>query len=208
MDLSLTIIFLLILAMVIGIMLSLDRRVMGDRVQEPVDDEGTSDPFPSANENPLKQNKTFPTVDKALVKKTTALAKGGEAFAQCLLGKMYQNGIGVAPDSKQAIYWYERASLQGHSEAQYLLAQCKLKNSDQALGNRGTEYLLRLSAAGGKPEAQVKLAKILASPERRMEEKSESRRWLEKAAQQGHSEARRMLEKDRKDIKHPRADKK
>jgi TPR repeat protein len=53
----------------------------------------------------------------------TAAARGGDAEAQCLLGNLYQLGLGnTAINSSKALRWYYRAAQQGYSEATSHLA--------------------------------------------------------------------------------------
>ncbi|MCC6933020.1 MAG: sel1 repeat family protein [Deltaproteobacteria bacterium] len=42
----------------------------------------------------------------------------GEADAQYYLGAMYKNGYGVVQNNNEAIRWYSKAAMQGHSGAQ------------------------------------------------------------------------------------------
>jgi TPR repeat protein len=51
-----------------------------------------------------------------------AAAEEGHADSQFNLGLMYENGIGVSKDEKEAVAWYLKAALQGNSNAQYNLA--------------------------------------------------------------------------------------
>jgi TPR repeat protein len=53
----------------------------------------------------------------------TASAQNGDAEAQCLLGNIYQLGLGdIAIDEAAAIQWYHRAANQGYSVATNNLA--------------------------------------------------------------------------------------
>ena len=45
-------------------------------------------------------------------------AEQGLAYAQCKLGLMYKDGIGVAEDSAEAVKWYRKAAEQGLADAQ------------------------------------------------------------------------------------------
>lgn len=137
--------------------------------------------------------KRYTSEDEAMARKTLALARKGVAFAQCSLGKLYQRGLGLPHDLGQAVYWYEAASRQGHSEAQFLLGLCRQEGKGVPLDEHEAETLLRCSAAGGWAEAQYRLAQILGVPVRSVSDREESLYWLEKAAQQGHLEARRRL---------------
>ena len=49
------------------------------------------------------------------------LASNGNANAQYALGMMHQKGDGVKKKKKNAVYWYEKAAIQGILEAQYML---------------------------------------------------------------------------------------
>ena len=49
------------------------------------------------------------------------LADSGNVTAQTILGFMYANGQGVAPDTAEAIKWFKLAAIQGSSDAQHNL---------------------------------------------------------------------------------------
>lgn len=51
-----------------------------------------------------------------------AAADAGDANSQFDLALMYEQGIGLAKDEKQAVAWYRKAAEQGNSNAQYNLA--------------------------------------------------------------------------------------
>jgi len=51
-------------------------------------------------------------------------AKAGSAEAQFTLGALYQQGLGLPRDPKQAVFWYFTAADQGHILAQFNLAYC------------------------------------------------------------------------------------
>ena len=48
-------------------------------------------------------------------------ANRGDASAQFDLGLMYYGGQGLLQDYTKAVYWFHRAAVQGHAEAQYNL---------------------------------------------------------------------------------------
>lgn len=50
-----------------------------------------------------------------------AAAKEGHADSQFNLGVMYENGIGVAKDEKEAVDWYGKSAAQGNAAAQFNL---------------------------------------------------------------------------------------
>lgn len=49
-------------------------------------------------------------------------AKQGQASAQYNLGRMYELGIKIPVDKKEALGWYEKAAAQGYPDAEYRLA--------------------------------------------------------------------------------------
>ena len=60
--------------------------------------------------------------DQALAyKKFLAAAKEGHADSQFNVALMYEKGIGVGKDEKEAVVWYGRSAAQGNSAAQYNL---------------------------------------------------------------------------------------
>ena len=54
--------------------------------------------------------------------RTLELANNGNTVAQSNLGAMYQNGLGVAKNAKEAVKWYRKAAEQGDVLAQSNLA--------------------------------------------------------------------------------------
>jgi len=54
-------------------------------------------------------------------KEFRAAAEKGEADCQFNLALMYEKGIGVAQDEKEAVVWYRKSAEQGNSNAQYNL---------------------------------------------------------------------------------------
>lgn len=54
-------------------------------------------------------------------KEFRAAAENGEADCQFNLALMYEQGIGVAKDEKEAVVWYRKSAEQGNSNAQFNL---------------------------------------------------------------------------------------
>jgi TPR repeat protein len=55
-------------------------------------------------------------------KEFLSAAKAGHGDSQYNVALMYEKGIGVGKDEKQAVTWYDKAALQGNAAAQYNLA--------------------------------------------------------------------------------------
>lgn len=89
----------------------------------------------------------------------TTLAEKGDAVAQLKLGFIFDQGLGVTPNSAEALRWYTASATQGNAKAQYLLGQM------YQLGKFGVpDYQLAKEwyqkAAGTLPEALVALGFI------------------------------------------------
>ena len=71
-------------------------------------------------------------------------AKGGDLHAQYFIGKLYQDGPVLIPDSVEALYWLEQAARQGHPAAPYELGKLLLSHDpevhDSKLGIQWLEY--------------------------------------------------------------------
>ena len=73
------------------------------------------DPFPGYREYKSQHfAKAFP--------KLLPVAEGGNAEAQCIIGLLYQMGLGVDINTDKAVYWYERSAEQGYLVANNNLA--------------------------------------------------------------------------------------
>lgn len=84
-----------------------------------------------------------------------------DAAAMTLLGEIYRQGLGVAPDQKAATEWYEQADARGDINATFALATELL---DQDSGKRDpvrAGQLLEKAAAAGHPLANYNLALAL-----------------------------------------------
>lgn len=51
-------------------------------------------------------------------------AKEGHMFAQYNVGLMYEQGLGISKNAKEAVYWYNQSAKQGNSAAQFNLGVC------------------------------------------------------------------------------------
>ena len=51
-------------------------------------------------------------------------AKEGHVYAQYNLGLMFEQGLGINKNEKEAVYWYNESAMQGNSVAQFNLGVC------------------------------------------------------------------------------------
>ncbi len=124
-------------------------------------------------------------------KEFSAAAEEGHADSQFNLGLMYEKGIGVSKDEKEAVVWYLKAALQGNAYAQYNLAvlyengrgidvnfaqahqwyrKAAVQGDGLAVGNLGMLYL---RGQGVKKDKVAGLALLLLSI--KMDNSSENR---------------------------------
>lgn len=87
------------------------------------------------------------------------MAESGDPEAQYLVGKLYQDGPVLIPDSVAARYWFDLSARQGHVAAQYELGKLlpcdDPKVCDPALGIQWLEY----AASNGNNYAAYRLGK-------------------------------------------------
>ena len=122
-------------------------------------------------------------------------ADQGFAPAQNMLGVMYHHGQGVRQNYRQAIRWYRAAAEQGSSASQLHLGTLYAKGDGVAQNYESAMYWWRKAADQGDPAAQYDVGLLydngLGMPAR---DRTEARRWMEKAAAAGHEGARRWLQ--------------
>lgn len=131
-------------------------------------------------------------------KKTIALveplAGNGNPRAQVMLGRCYENGLGVAQDMAVAAQWFQMAAEQNDAEAQVLLAYCYEIGAGVPKNPQQVMNLMTRAAEAGNAEAQFNLALnysqgINGAPKN----EAESFRWASLAANQGYAQAERFL---------------
>ena len=131
-------------------------------------------------------------------KKTLAIiqpmANDGNPRAQTMLGRCYENGLGVAQDLAVAAQWFQLAAEQNYTEAQVLLAYCYETGAGVPKNPAEVMNLMTRAAEKGNPEAQFNLAinysqGLYGAPKN----EQESFKWASLAANQGYAQAERFL---------------
>lgn len=131
-------------------------------------------------------------------KKTIALvqplAGEGNPRAQVMLGRCYENGLGVGQDMAVAAQWFQLAAEQNDPEAQVLLAYCYEIGAGVPKDPQQVMNLMTRAAESGNAEAQFNLALnysqgINGAPKN----EAESFRWASLSAAQGYAQAERFL---------------
>lgn len=80
-------------------------------------------------------------------------AEQGDAMAQFNLGVMYNTGLGVAQDYKQAVAWFRKAAEQGYAMAQLLLGMMYDNGMGVVQDNKLAYVWSSVSAANGNAYA-------------------------------------------------------
>lgn len=130
--------------------------------------------------------------DRKHIKKAIA----GNEKSQCYLGDFYSEENSDHLDYPEAVYWYQLSANQGNYKARMQLATIYdggyLKGKDTK--RRGIECFREL-AEEGFPTAQCILGMKYLFGDGIEENRGIAVKWLKKAAEQGHDEAIKLLER-------------
>lgn len=131
---------------------------------------------------------------KKTVSLITNLAADGNPRAQVMLGRCYENGLGVPQDPAVAAQWYQLAAEQNYSEGQLLLAYCYQVGAGVPKDPQQVMNLMTRAAEAGNAEAQFSLAinysqGINGAPKN----EQEAFHWASLSATQGYAQAERFL---------------
>lgn len=86
-------------------------------------------------------------------KEFRAAAEEGDADSQFNVGLMFEQGIGVGKDEKEAVAWYRKSAEQGNSGAQYNLAVLYENGRGTAVDFAQANEWYRKASAQGDPLA-------------------------------------------------------
>lgn len=124
-------------------------------------------------------------------------AEKGLAEAQCALGQMYAEGLGVAQDYVQAEHWYRMAANQGDIDAMVYLGTMYYSGvEDYGIHkdfNKAFHYYSRAANFGNDAEAQLYLAYMYLRGEGTEQDLEKAFEWTEKSAKQGFAQAQNEL---------------
>jgi TPR repeat protein len=106
-------------------------------------------------------------------------AQQGEAAAQANLAALYQRGIGVPRDARQAVAWYEQAAAQGYGWAQWELGRAYAEGRAVLRDDVLAWAWANLAAAGGLPYAAALREEVerRLTPAQRAEAQRLARTW-------------------------------
>lgn len=136
----------------------------------------------------------FYTAMSTTVRKTLRKALHGDVGSQCKIGDYYADKTSSHLDYQEAIRWYEAAAENGYERARFEIG--KLYEIDGVCAENGKEKALEIYerlAGQGYPTAQCVLGMKYRLGDGVEENLKLARKWLEKAAMQGHGAAIRNL---------------
>jgi TPR repeat protein len=81
------------------------------------------------------------------------LAEKGDAAAQTLIAELYDKGLGIGRDTRQAATWYKIAAESGNREAQFSYALKLLQGRDLPQDKPKGEAMMKKAAEAGHPVA-------------------------------------------------------
>ena len=125
------------------------------------------------------------------------LARAGQPQAQLQLGLLYFHGHGVRESDTQATQWFQLAARQGLAEAQYLLGNMYAYGLAPVAADADPQRLAAQwyfeAARQGHAQAQFSLGILFVTGSGVVQDEQEARRWMARAAAQGHADAATYL---------------
>lgn len=121
------------------------------------------------------------------------LAQNGDTQAQVLIGRCYENGLGVPQDFETAAKWYQLAAENGNAEAQMLIAYACEAGVGVPRDPQAAVRWIELAANNGNPEAEFALSQRYIKGDVLPKDHKLSFQWALKAARQGNPQAQRYV---------------
>ena len=123
------------------------------------------------------------------LKEAKKLAAKGKAHAHTLIGLIYGDGLGVAPDPVKAAQHYKKGAELGDENAKVAYGLLLAKGTGVAQNEKLAAKYLEGPAENGHPTAQYNLALLHMKGVDGVEDYSQAAFWLMKAASQGQVRA-------------------
>jgi TPR repeat protein len=121
-------------------------------------------------------------------------AESGDVYSQCVLGGMYQYGLGgtmVALD--KAIYWYKKASINGDHYASFLLGELYFDSSDYEMAFYWFLKDTRIQSGWVNGASEYMVGYMYNKGIGTLMNKQLAVSWYIKSAKQGYSKAQILL---------------
>jgi TPR repeat protein len=125
------------------------------------------------------------------------LARAGNAQAQLHIGLLHFHGHGVRESDAQARQWFERAARQGLAQAQFQLGNMYAYGladlPEDADAYRLAAQWYFEAARQGLADAQYSLGILFLTGSGVQQSQDEAVKWIGRAAEQGHADAKAYL---------------
>jgi TPR repeat protein len=132
--------------------------------------------------------------DRKFFEDNKAKAENGDAAAQCVLGEIYQQGLGgVAKDEAEAVKWYRKAADLNKPEAQYNLAGMYANGRGVTQDYAEAVKWWRKAAEQGYADAQSCLGVQYGTGEGVPKNYVEAYKWRLLAAAQGEDTSKKAM---------------
>jgi len=135
------------------------------------------------------KNKQF----RSAVEQLCKMADHDCGYSQCLLGIMYEKGLGVKKDVSQSIDWYRKAADKGFADAQFRLGQIYYIGQDVKRDPVEAAKWLNKAAEQGVAEAQYYIGRINLKGDGVPRDVRKAKRWLHLAADRGIADAKVLI---------------
>ena len=126
------------------------------------------------------------------VKHMLSAANAKHVDAQYYLGLMYEEGYGVKRDGREAMRWYTAAASQGDPDAAVALARI-LRKQPGPEGKKKAFHYLGPAAKTCNTEAMFMLGRALVQGEGCERNEDVGRKWVLRAAEEGHGSAQCLM---------------
>ena len=131
---------------------------------------------------------------EAKLKELRPLAAKGDAHAQYEIGFMYDRGLGVPQDFKEAALWYRKAAEQGNASAQFYLGQIYDLGKSVATDYNEAAVWYRKAAEQGESLAQLNLGFLYEQGQGVPVDMVQAYKWYSLAAATGNEIAPKSKE--------------
>ena len=116
-----------------------------------------------------------------------------DSSKQCLLGLMYENGLGVDPDISQAVQWYQRAAKGGNGKAMFNLANMYQDGQGVTQDYAKAVQFYEEASGQGVGEADYNLGVMYRNGEGVEEDLQKAAIWFIRSAERGEKLAQYEL---------------
>jgi uncharacterized protein len=127
--------------------------------------------------------------DEATAKEVRKSAEEGDASAQYRLGLLYDGGVGVPQDYRQAKEWFEKAAKQGHVGAQADLGTLYLQGAGAPQSAQMAVFWFSQAAKQGDVLSFAKLGWMYAEGQGVRQDSIQAHMWYSLAAARGEQSA-------------------